>query len=226
MIDCAVIVEPRLHLFLKPVIDNILRNINIEIPIIIFHSINNKDFIIENYREYIESTKIRLILLKEINLTISQYNNLLTSLNFWDKIIGENILIFQTDSCLCRHMNTFDFTKYKDYGFVGAPSFNNNTWRNGGLSLRKKSHMILAIKDHMKKTNTPITIAEDKFFTVLKKDIVKPCSYILGTEFSVEKYYNNNPLGLHKTWKYITKEQWNELKNKFNEINLTFGSYY
>ena len=86
--------------------------------------------------------------------------------------------------------------------------------------------MILAIKDHTKKSSIPITIAEDKFFTIIKKNIVKPCPYILGTNFSVEKYYNNNPLGLHKTWKYITKEQWAELKTTFPEINLTFGLYY
>ncbi len=221
MIEIAVMVEPRLHTFLKPVIDNMLRNLN-NTPLIIFHSTLNKSFLLEHYDVHITNNIIKLIQLKQKNLTIPQYNMLLTSLDFWNMIDGEHILIFQTDSCLCRNINTFDFTPYKEYGFIGAPSFN-NTWRNGGLSLRKKSLMILAIKDHLKKTNTPITVAEDKFFTVNKCNIVKPCSFILGTNFSVEKYYNENPLGLHKTWKYITKEQWNELKNKFPEITLTFG---
>ena len=38
MIEVAVMVEPRLHQFLKPVIDNMLRNLREDIPIQIFHS--------------------------------------------------------------------------------------------------------------------------------------------------------------------------------------------
>ena len=39
----------------------------------------------------------------------------------------------------------------------------------------------------------------------------------------IEKYYNKYPLAIHKTWRYITKEQWEELKILNPEISLTFN---
>jgi hypothetical protein len=220
MINVAVIVEPRLHEYLKPVIDNIIKNINIDTPIYIFHSAINEEFIKFNYNNYIDN-KIKLIKLKQNNLTILQYNLLLTSVDFWNKINGENILIFQTDSCLCRHINTFDFSKYKDYGFIGAPSVEYSIkysipWQNGGFSIRKKSLMIKAILDN--NTKQLITCNEDKYFSVIKKHITNPAPYDLAKYFSVEKYFYNNPLGIHKTWNYISEENWDKLKNKFPEI--------
>jgi hypothetical protein len=154
MIDIAVIVEPRLHIYLKPVIDNILRNINIYTPIHIFHSKINEEFIRNNYSVLIENHKIILsyIILNQKtmnNLQLSEYNLLLTSVDFWNTINGENILIFQTDSCMCRHINTFDFTEYTQYGFIGAPfRIYPKNGLNGGFSIRKKSLMIKAINTH------------------------------------------------------------------------------
>jgi hypothetical protein len=226
MIDIAVIVEPRLHQYLKPVIDNMLRNINDETPIQIFHSKINENFLIKNYNILIENKKIILTKIKLFNryydnLSILLYNKLLTSNKFWEEINGENILIFQTDSCMCRHINTFDFTPYMEYGFIGAPSkYNFPIWLNGGFSLRKKSAMLKAIKAHK---NIPISGQEDKFFTVCMKKYVNPAPYELGKLFSVEQYFYDNPLGIHKAWKYLSKDHWEYLKNKFPEISLTFN---
>jgi hypothetical protein len=223
MIDIAVMVEPRLHEYLKSVIDNMLRNLNKETPIMIFHSTINKDFIYNNYINELNSNKIILSLLKQTNLTIKQYNMLLTSVDFWNKINGEHILIFQTDSCLCRHISTFNFTDYKDYGFIGAPC-KIKEMRNGGFSLRKKSIMIKIIKHHQSiYNNSIVTVNEDKFFTNIYRNICKPVSYDLGLKFSVEQFYYNNPLGIHKAWRYLSKEKWEELKNNLPEISLTFN---
>lgn len=219
MIDIAVIVEPRNHEYLKPVIDNIIRNINIETPIMIFHSSINEDFIKKNYNDYISNNKIILSKLKQKNLSINQYNILLTSIDFWNKINGENVLIFQTDSCLCRHINTFDFTEYKNYGFIGAPSRQQLIpWQNGGFSIRKKSLTLKALVG-----NKLSTCNEDKYYSIIKKHIMNPAPYELANKFSVEQYYYDNPLGIHKAWNYLSKENWEELKRKFPEINLTFN---
>jgi hypothetical protein len=222
MIDIAVIVEPRNHEYLKPVIDNIIRNINIETPIMIFHSSINEDFIKKNYNDYISNNKIILSKLKQKNLSINQYNILLTSIDFWNKINGENVLIFQTDSCLCRHINTFDFTEYLNYGFIGAPSKLEYPipWQNGGISIRKKSLMIKALKYN----NGPSEMNEDKFYTVANRRIVNPSPFELANKFSVEQYYFDNPLAIHKAWKYLSKEDWDSLKHKFPEISLTFNN--
>ncbi len=222
MIDIAVMVEPRLHIHLKAVIDNMIRNLNHETPIMIYHSTINKDFLYENYYNEINSNKIKLHQLKQTNLTIKQYNMLLTSLEFWNNIIGEHILIFQTDSCLCRHINTFDFSEYINYGFIGAPCKIKEI-RNGGFSLRKKSLMIKAIKYHQSIYNNIVTVNEDKFFTNIYRNICKPVPYDLGLKFSVEQFYYNNPLGIHKAWKYLSKENWEELKKNSQEISLVFN---
>jgi hypothetical protein len=227
MIDIAVIVEPRLHIYLKPVIDNILRNINNNTPIHIFHSKINEEFIRNNYSVLIENHKIILsyiILNQKImnNLQLSEYNLLLTSVDFWNTINGENILIFQTDSCMCRHINTFNFTEYTQCGFIGAPfRIYPKNGLNGGFSIRKKSLMIKAINYYR---NIKISTNEDKFFTIMCNKITNPASYNLAKEFSVEQFYYDNPLGIHKPWIYLSKENWMELKNKFPEISLTFNN--
>ena len=219
MIEVAVMVEPRLHTNLKPVIDNMLRNLIEDIPIQIFHSFLNENFLKENYKELIENKRIILTLLKVNNLTIPEYNKLLTSKYFWNQINKEHILIFQTDSCLLRHINTFDFTPYLEYGFIGAPC-HREPWQNGGLSIRKKSLMLEAIK----KSNQIITYNEDKFFSLHNKKICKPAPFALGNAFSVEQHFNDNPLAIHKPWLYLSKENWKKLKDKFPEINLTFNN--
>ena len=61
MIEIAVMVEPRLHLYLKPVIDNMLRNLTENIPIQIFHSSLNENFLNENYRELIDNPKTTIL---------------------------------------------------------------------------------------------------------------------------------------------------------------------
>ncbi len=188
MFEIAVIVEPRLHKYLKPVIDNMLRNINDNICIQVFHSKINEQFLRNNYEKLINDNKI--------------------------------ILIFQTDSCVVRHMNTFDFRPYLDYGFIGAPC-RRPPWQNGGFSIRKKSLALKAIES----SKIKITYNEDKFFSYINNNICKTSTYELGNAFSVEQYYNENPFGLHKAWKYLSKENWQTLKNKFPEINLTFGDF-
>jgi hypothetical protein len=221
MIDIAVIVEPRLHEYLKPVIDNMLRNLNTETKIQIFHSPLNESFIKTTYNDLINN-KIILTRLRQNNLTIRQYNMLLTSLDFWKKINGENILIFQTDSCLCRHVNTFDFTPYLSYGFIGAPCRLEYPvpWQNGGISIRKKSLTLKAIKTN---NNVSVGFNEDKYFSLVKRKYMNPAPFELALQFSVEQFYYDNPLVIHKTWRYISPENWKALKDKFPEIGLTFN---
>ncbi len=217
MIDISVIVEPRNHEYLFTVIDNISRNTNT--PIQIFHSSLNEQAL----KNYYKGPRFIFTKLNQDNLTIVEYNMLLTSLNFWNKINGEIILIFQTDSCLVRHIDTFNFKDYLTYGFIGAPCRTRHEFfQNGGFSIRKKTLMIKAINNYKKYHNSNVKINEDKFFTVICKKIVNPAPHSLGILFSTEQDYYENPLGLHKAWKYLSKEKWDTLKNKFPEISLTF----
>lgn len=223
MIDTAVIVEPRMHPYLKRVIDNMIELLNINTKIMVFHSDINELFLYNEYKNNKRIIMYKLTNLINNNLTIPEYNILLTSKDFWNKIDGEYILIFQTDSCLCQRVDNIDI--YKEYGFVGAPSkpINHklNSWLNGGLSLRRKS-LTLKCLDTIPQ-NKQITISEDYFYTVQCKDIIKPTPYNIALTFSIEKYHYKNPLGIHKTWNYMNKEQWEEFKNKYTAVNNCFS---
>ncbi len=218
----AVIIEPRNTKLLIYVIKNLLNKLKSIInKIHIFHGINNENIIRDNFNKYILNNTIILTNIKVKNLSIYEYSDLLTSISFWESIDDENILIFQIDSYICNYDKEFLIECMK-YGFIGAPCRKwDIPWQNGGLSLRRKSLMIQAIKD--KKINES-TWPEDRFFTVIKRKIVNPAPFDLANKFSVEKYYYKKPFGIHKPWKYLTKEELYNLKN-YNDISKYLCKY-
>ena len=207
MIDLGIIIEPRNNKLLITVIKNLIEKIPF-LKIHIFHGNLNENLIKKNLSNYITENKIILTNLNVNNISIYEYNNILTNKNFWENIKEENILIFQIDSLVCN-FNTKLFKHLNNYGFVGAPCKPwTIPWQNGGLSLRKKSLMIKAIYDKKENENF---FPEDRYFTVIKKQIVNPAPFKLAKQFSVEKYYFDKPFGIHKPWLYLNN---NEMKNQ------------
>lgn len=137
------------------------------------------------------------------NLTIQDYNWLLTSIHFWANMPYENVLIFQTDTVLLDG----DLDKFLEYDYVGAPWDRNFSWLhnpetdvvgNGGLSLRKRSGMLRAIN------NVPYNdINEDRYFCINCKDVLNIAPVELAIQFSVESVFYSNLKGYHKCWDYI-----------------------
>lgn len=211
MIDNCVIIEPRISNKLLIVLKNIFEKIP-DSKITIFHGNKNKQYIIDNFKKHINKN-LFLINLKLDNLSVEEYNTYLTSIDFWEKIEGENILIFQIDSIICNYNKSF-INNCNFYGFIGAPiKMWDIPWQNGGLSLRKKSLMIKAIKD---KKENEIFWPEDRYFTVVKKEIVNPAPFFVANKFSVEKFYYNKPFGIHKCWEYLKEDELKSLVS-FNE---------
>jgi hypothetical protein len=136
----AVIIEPRKHKALEYVLNNFLENLNDDWNVLILHGNLNEEFvdnIINNLSKY--KSRITKHNLKVDNLNISQYNKILTSLDFYNLIPTETLLVFQTDTIICSKYKD-NINKFLKYDYVGAP------WRdangevgNGGLALRKKS---------------------------------------------------------------------------------------
>ena len=154
----AVIVEPRNHRLLEPVIRNVMHHLGKEWNLHIFgHDL-----------AYIKSSfpksNFTFTGLTSNNLTTEEYNKLLRNLDFWNAIKQEHILIFQTDSFIMNKLPNLD--KYLEYPFIGGVYksyiFENkqvNGWDergaiqltdtpkqdfsiNGNFSLRKKSAMV------------------------------------------------------------------------------------
>jgi len=129
------------------------------------------------------------------NLTVPDYSRLLKSADFWNRIDGEHVLIFQTDSLILRQ----GIEKFLQYDYVGAP------WKvskehtldvgNGGLSLRRKSAMLKIIDKYPDQTGHP----EDLYFCRhLKDDGYCLPSREIAKCFSVETVSYDTPIGIHK----------------------------
>jgi hypothetical protein len=217
-LDTALIVEPRKHKYLIPVVKNFIKNIPNNTKIQIFHGTNNLEFIEEGLGEYIKTGKIILNNLNVENLTIYMYNKLLTSNSFWHSVNGENILLFQTDTCLCSN-NKEKIYDILNYDYVGGPwksKYGPPIGGNGGLSFRKKTKMI----EVCKKTGNGNT-NEDGFFSS-RNEFNYPSINVAKNIF-VETIFSPKPLGVHKCWNFLNKEEMDELKQNCPEIKEIFN---
>jgi len=195
----AVIVEPREHKALGYVLQNAIENLDDNWDIMIFHGIKNKQFVLDIIEKDLRDFKHRITLqnLYIENLTIEEYNQLMTSIDFYEKIPTETILIFQTDSIICEECKDY-LNEFLQYDYVGAP---NKEWvGNGGLSLRKKSKMIDVLKHHNREPGEN----EDIFFTKKEHKLSIP-DINTANRFSNEGNYSPNSFGVHKPWWYFSK---------------------
>ena len=164
---CAVIIEPREHRMLEATIRNIVPRLiedhgNYSFPCWNLHIFcGNKNH--EYVKNLLPNWEYKITNLGVNDLNTDQYNSLLKSQHFWSQIEEENILLFQTDSCI---FNGFNVDKFVDFSFIGAPyhwdphrkedgsiqrerlappecGFN----MNGGFSFRKRSLMLQCLKE-------------------------------------------------------------------------------
>jgi hypothetical protein len=105
----AVIVEPRNHKCLEGVVRNVMYNLGSDWNLTIFA--HDEKWIQNLFPDW----RFTLNILQVNNLSVEQYNQLLKSKDFWKKIDGEHILIFQTDSIINNN------TKYKIDEFLEYP---------------------------------------------------------------------------------------------------------
>ena len=171
------------------------------------------------------SLNIKIILTPFDNLYPSEYSSFLASRDFWNRLYGKKILIYQEDSIIFKK-NIEDFLHW-DY--IGAPwtfeSNNNlNNVGNGGLSLRTKDVMTKILTtisitktkinestiQYMKNTNSSI-IPEDVYFSKNMEDlrIGKIADRCSALKFSTESISNENSFGGHNFW--IGNSNWKKM---------------
>lgn len=206
----AIIIEPREHKALEFVLDNFMSNLPNNWNFIIFHGNKNINYINNIINNKLQKYKNRITLknLNINNLTLKDYNKLLTSETFYNEIPTEIFLIFQTDSIICEEYKNL-INNFLQYDYTGAPWRDKNIG-NGGLSLRRKSKMLEIIKKCSYK-NEP----EDVYFSLSCPNIHrnKP-TFEEAKKFSVEMVYNNASFGVHKPWLHLNKSKIIN-KNKF-----------
>lgn len=200
----CVIIEPRQQPLLIKVIKNFIYLLqNKGWGLIIFHGIDNDNYV----KTHLQGWKnVKYINLHVSNLSVNDYNHIMTNVNFWEKLKTLNCihsLIFQCDTVLLKD-NVNDFL---NYDFIGAPWciewYNINGGYNGGLSLRNVNCMI-----HIIRNSNPITILEtnllaneDIFFAFYLDMFRNYCCLPdrdTAKTFSVETVYYENPTGMHQ----------------------------
>lgn len=199
----AVFIEPRIHKALHLVLNDFLTKLDERWGFVIFHGTKNHNHLLELIDTHFSQHKhrINLINLNKENLSITEYNSLLTQKWMYQYIPTEVFLIFQTDSLLSDiyYNNIYDFI---EYDYVGAPWKHEHNVGNGGLSLRRKSKM-LQIIDSRPENNG---LNEDVFFVDVDFQTYKP-TFDKAREFSVETVFYDKSVGIHKPWAHLSYEQ-------------------
>jgi len=116
----AVIVEPREHKGLPLVVRNVLKNLDSSWSVQIFHGVSNKAWIQKEFENEIASRRIFLTKMLVHNLTLQDYNHIMLDVHFWENVLGNHVLLFETDSALCDHSH-YKVDDFMQYDYIGAP---------------------------------------------------------------------------------------------------------
>lgn len=234
----AIIIETRIHNALPVVLQNFLENLSEEWDIIIFHGTGNNSFInsiidtsLSSYRH-----RIQLVNLHIDELTITEYNNILLSKEFYDNIKTEIFLVFQIDSFICKDFKD-SIQDYLEYDYVGSPwkhSYTekliensdyteNNVSKNKYFEYNEPSNEInkrligsggLSLRRKSKmleilnSCSKNTKVPEDIYFSIPCNSIqINKPSYNKGLEFSMESVYSNKSFGINKPWLYFNDDE-------------------
>jgi hypothetical protein len=217
--NAMVIVEPRKHPLLQPVIDNFHKNMDLSWDLYVFHGKSHKNHAksaVKNTRK--TSRKVFVLPLTVDNLIGDDYSTLLKQSSFWDRVHAENILVFQTDTVLCanapKSINQFIKFPYIGCAYndteIGAQSRwgEHKFYGVGGLSFRKKTFMMDCI---LKNPDVPTHVPEDVFFSdCAHATSDKPSSALELSAFCTQNTFVNKSFGAHKLGSELNKQQVSE----------------
>ena len=188
----AVIVEPRIDDNIETIIKTVmyyLEDSSKKWGLQIFHGTKNIEQILNITKNW---DNVSLVNLGTDNLTKREYNDMMMTTDFWNKVKGKKILSFQNDSILLKG----GIDQFLKYDYIGAPWIKPKEGYfvgNGGLSLRNKDKMIEICTLNDDKSNIPL---EDIFFVKnLKGEGVADIE--TAYNFSMEDIFSEHAMGLH-----------------------------
>eukprot|EP00667_Euglena_gracilis_P005514 EG_transcript_5554 len=223
MLDTAVLVEPRRHPLLVPIIDRMLHQLPRSTFFQVFHGSTSLALLNATYQSLIVSGRMELIPLNVTNGGPNMLNYMMRRAPFWERCRGEWLLFFQLDSAICSGSpwSLDDFINDK-WDFIGAPHTPEarRNHLNGGLSLRRRSKMLEVVK------TVPLNVTEipqeDIYFTIgaASRGVLKKAPRDIAMKFSVETTFYERPFGFHKPWAYLEREQLDALRGSCPELLL------
>ena len=209
----CVIVEPRKHQNLIPVIKNFMFLLqHTGWGLIVYHGPDNERFVKDGLQDVIPDDKVHYVRMIQRNLTTGEYSAMLGNPLFWQCLLDgfkcEHVLIFQCDTLLLKGGDVVDVFLKHDY--VGAPwpdggiyaALSNRrvqlTVGNGGLSLRNVRTMLDITRRHPYPFNCEMP--EDVYFSYWLKvheNKYRVPSAEEASAFAMEHVYNPDAAGLH-----------------------------
>ena len=211
----CVIVEPRQHLLLIPVIKNFMYLLqHTGWGLIVYHGPDNERFVKDGLKDVLPQHRVHYVRMAQPNLTPREYSAMLCNPLFWHCLLDgfkcEHALIFQCDTLLLKGCDVID--SFLKYDYVGAPwpdggiyaALPPNTRRvrltvgNGGLSLRNVRAMLSIARKYPFSRESGVP--EDVYFSHWLK--VNETEYwVPSTEeasaFAMEHVHNPAAAGLH-----------------------------
>ena len=209
----AIMIEPRQHRAMRFVLQNFLENLDSRWNFIIYHGIDNEQWLKALVTNVFPESLSRITFRKAAvnTLTLDQYSSIMVNPQFIQTIPTEMYLVFQTDSMICKPYKDLIYD-FMEYDYVGAPWHEvvRPPWTtqvgNGGLSLRRRSKMLEIAR------NIPYSYGypEDMYFSegADKLQMKKP-TWAKAREFSIETQPNSKSFGVHRPWIWtlVTEEQ-------------------
>ena len=173
----------------------------------VFHGKTKYDYA-DKCTKNITKRKKFLFSLDTDNLTADEYNHLFKQLSFWNKVNADQILVFQTDTVLCKN-SLYKIEDFMKYDYIGCPYDGNYIGKNpyrawgdnyfygiGGLSFRKKSFMLDCIN---RNPSVDPNFAEDVFFSnCVNETNNKPETIKVLNQFCSQFHWLEKSFGLHK----------------------------
>jgi hypothetical protein len=190
----AVIIEPRKHKGLEYVVKNVRTHLP-SWPIQVFHGTKNEKFAKDCLKGV---PKVEFVNTGKDNFNSgTEYSQYMLTEEFWNRVKGEHVLIFQTDSIILKN-SPHRIEEFLEYDYIGAPWKWDRTVGCGGFSLRKKSSSLEAIHTSPPRPHD----AEDAYFRNFFRDSPKHSLAPLdaGLKFCVGSMYNAKPFSVHKCW--------------------------
>ena len=209
----CVIVEPRQHPNLIPVIKNFMHLL--QWGLIVCHGPDNEAFVKDGLKDaFSHHDDVHYVRMAQPNLTKQEYSAMLCNPLFWQCLLDgfkcEHALIFQCDTLLLKGCDVID--AFLKYDYVGAPwpdrgmyatlPPNNRRVRltvgNGGLSLRNVRTMLAITRKYPYPHASGVP--EDVYFSHWLK--VHETEYWVPTSeeasaFAMEHVHNPDAAGLH-----------------------------
>ncbi len=140
--------------------------------------------------------------------SLSQYNQLLTSYNFWKLFDYEKVLICQHDSGLLKK----GIEDFYEWDYVGAPWWFQEWGANGGLSLRT-----VKVMQNITKHNNWTGVNEDVFFchVMYYSNFYRLAPLGVCRKFAVESIFELGTLGYHGIGEHLQDGEINKIINQY-----------